>query len=47
MKGNVIEPEDGIIERFSSNGFYLKAKDEAVGKTFKLVVTTQIKEFIN
>ncbi len=47
IKGNVIDTTEGFIEMLSNNGFYLKAKDEAVGKTFKLVITTQIKEFIS
>ena len=46
IKGNVIDTTSGSIEILSNNGFYLKAKDEAVGKTYKLILSTQIKEFI-
>ncbi len=47
IKGEPIVPEDGTFEILSNNAFYLKATDDAVGNTFRLVFSTQIKEFIS
>ncbi len=46
IKGNVIDTTAGYIELLSNNGVYIKATDIAVGNMYRLVFTTQIKDFI-